>query len=58
MADLPDILKNSMKLHFVEQMDEVLKIALEGPIPELKEETPAALVTVPPPHIPEQRPHQ
>jgi ATP-dependent Lon protease len=58
MADFPDILKNSMKLHWVESMDDVLKIALEGPIPELKEETPAALVTVPPPHIPEQRPHQ
>jgi ATP-dependent Lon protease len=58
MADFPDILKNSMKLHWVESMDEVLKIALEGPLPELTEETPVALVTVPPPHIPEQRPHQ
>ena len=58
MADFPDILKNSMKLHWVEEMDDVLKIALEGPIPELKEETPAALAAVPPPHIPEQRPHQ
>src|SRR5271163_4207462 len=58
MAEFPDILKNSMKLHWVKQMDEVLKIALDGPIPELKEETPAALATVPPPHIPEQRPHQ
>src|SRR5271155_862980 len=58
LADFPDILKNSMKLHWVDEMDDVLKIALEGPIPELKEETPAALVTVPPPHIPEQRPHQ
>jgi ATP-dependent Lon protease len=58
MADFPDILKNSMKLHWVEQMDDVLKLALEGPIPELKEETPAALAAVPPPHIPEQRPHQ
>ncbi len=58
MADFPDILKNSMKLHWVEQMDDVLKIALEGPLPELKEETPVALAAVPPPHIPEQRPHQ
>jgi ATP-dependent Lon protease len=49
-----------MKLHWVEQMDDVLKIALEGPLPELKEETPPALVgAVPPPTlIPEQRPHQ
>jgi len=62
LADFPDILKNSMKFHWVEQMDDVLKIALEGPIPELKEETPAALITAVPPHIadhiPEQRPHQ
>jgi ATP-dependent Lon protease len=57
LADFPDILKNSMKLHWVEQMDDVLKIALEGPLPELKEETPAALAAVPP-IIPEQRPHQ
>jgi ATP-dependent Lon protease len=47
-----------MKLHWVESMDDVLKIALEGPIPELKEETPVALATVPPPQFPEQRPHQ
>ncbi len=58
LADFPDILKNSMKLHWVEQMDDVLKLALEGPIPELKEETPVALATVPTPHLPEQRPHQ
>ena len=38
-----------MKLHFVDQMDEVLKIALEGPLPELHEETPEALAVVKPP---------
>jgi ATP-dependent Lon protease len=58
MADFPDILKNSMKLHWVEQMDDVLKIALEGTLPELKEETPVALAAVPTAHVPEQRPHQ
>ena len=46
VADLPPLLKTSMKLHFVEQMDEVLKIALEGPLPELHEETPEALAGV------------
>jgi ATP-dependent Lon protease len=35
-----------MKLHFVDQMDEVLKIALEGPLPELREETPEVLAAV------------
>jgi ATP-dependent Lon protease len=43
LADLPELLKTSMKLHFVEQMDEVLLIALESKLPELKEETPEAL---------------
>ena len=33
IAELPDNIKNSIKLHFVDQMDEVLKIALEGPLP-------------------------
>jgi ATP-dependent Lon protease len=36
MADLPENLRQSMKLHFVETMDEVLQIALEGPLSEAK----------------------
>ncbi len=48
-ADLPELLKSSMKLHFVKEMDEVLGIALEGKLPELQEETPDALVGVIPP---------
>jgi ATP-dependent Lon protease len=44
-ADLPQLIKESMKLHFVEQMDEVLQIALDGKLPELAEEQPAALDT-------------
>ncbi|MBV8631758.1 MAG: endopeptidase La [Silvibacterium sp.] len=59
LADLPDNLKSAMKLHFVDSMDEVLKLALEAPLPELKEETPEVLAAVVPPAIaPEQRPHQ
>jgi ATP-dependent Lon protease len=49
LADLPENLRSVMKLHFVDQMDEVLKIALEGPLPELREETPEALAAVPAP---------
>jgi ATP-dependent Lon protease len=30
---LPDNIKNSMKLHFVDRMDEVLALALESPLP-------------------------
>src|SRR5277367_3091065 len=43
LADLPELIKTSMKLHFVEEMDQVLKLALEGNLPELHEETPEAL---------------
>jgi len=46
LADLPELLKTSMKLHFVEEMDQVLKLALEGNLPELQEETPEALANV------------
>jgi ATP-dependent Lon protease len=46
MADLPELITTSMKLHFVEEMDQVLKLALEGSLPELHEETPEALAPV------------
>jgi ATP-dependent Lon protease len=55
VAELPENLKKVMKLHFVEQMDEVLKIALESPLPELKEETPEALATAVLP-VPQEQP--
>jgi ATP-dependent Lon protease len=58
LADLPENLKSAMKLNFVDSMDEVLKLALEAPLPELKEETPEVLATVPTPITTEQRPHQ
>jgi ATP-dependent Lon protease len=54
LADLPDNLRSAMKLHMVDQMDEVLKIALEGPLPELREETPEALASVPAPPATDQ----
>ncbi len=46
LADLPELIKTTMKLHFVEEMDQVLKLALEGSLPELHEETPEALTPV------------
>ena len=33
VAELPDNIKKSIKLHFVDQMDEVLALALESPLP-------------------------
>ncbi len=50
-ADLPELLKTSMKLNFVESMDQVLQIALEGALPQLEEETPEALEGVMPPPV-------
>jgi ATP-dependent Lon protease len=56
LADLPENLRSAMKLHFVDQMDDVLKIALETPLPELREETPEALAAVTPPAVPVGQP--
>src|SRR5947208_432151 len=38
LPELPENISNSMKLHFVENMDGVLAIALEGPLPQYSEE--------------------
>jgi len=40
LADVPENLRNAMKLHFVENMDQVLQIALERPLPEAPAEEP------------------
>ncbi len=51
-AELPQLIKDDMKLHFVSEMDEVLKLALEGSLPVLEEETPEALAKImPPPQV-------
>ncbi len=57
LADIPENLKSAMKLNFVDSMDEVLKLALAGPLPEAKEDTPEVLPPVSPAN-PERRPHQ
>ena len=59
-ADLPELIKSSMKLHFVEEMDQVLQIALEGKLPELAEEIPEALegAVIPVAHTPQPSAHQ
>ena len=38
VAEVPENLRNAMKLHFVDTMDQVLQIALESPLPTLDEE--------------------
>jgi ATP-dependent Lon protease len=60
-AELPELLKTEMKLHFVEEMDEVLQIALEEKLPELADETPdglAATVLPPAASSPQPMAHQ
>jgi ATP-dependent Lon protease len=41
LPELPDAIRKEMKLHFVESMDEVLKIALERPLNEIASLHPA-----------------
>jgi ATP-dependent Lon protease len=48
LPDLPEALKSAMKLHFVDQMDEVLKIALESPLKALDEAEAASIPAIPP----------
>jgi ATP-dependent Lon protease len=38
LADVPENIRGQMKIHFVENMDQVLKIALETPLPDFPEE--------------------
>ncbi len=56
LADLPDLIKNEMKLNWVEQMDEVLEIALMSKPLKLAAETPAALAPDASLPIPPQKP--
>jgi ATP-dependent Lon protease len=38
LPDIPENLRNTMKLHFVDTMDDVLRIALEKPLPAISKE--------------------
>ncbi len=48
LSELPDNIKNAMKLHFVDTMDEVLALALEGPLPAPLPAATETLAAVPP----------
>jgi ATP-dependent Lon protease len=39
LPEVPENIRGKMKIHLVENMDQVLKIALERPLPEITEET-------------------
>jgi ATP-dependent Lon protease len=47
LSEIPDNIKNSMKLHFVDSMDEVLALALEGPLPTPLPDEAGSLAAVP-----------
>ncbi len=54
--ELPQLIKDEMKLHFVSEMDDVLQLALEADLPKLEEDKPEILAAnMPPPqtiHVP------
>jgi ATP-dependent Lon protease len=52
IAELPDNIKNAMKLHFVDSMDEVLALALESPLPNTVPGETDVLASVPQQEIP------
>jgi ATP-dependent Lon protease len=57
LPDIPENLRNVMKLHFVDTMDEVLRIALEKPLPAPSAGTETAEVApLPPPTAPGDQP--
>ena len=53
IPEVPENLRSAMKLHFAENMDQVLSIALERPLPQIAvpEETTQPIAPVPPPRL-------
>lgn len=48
VPEVPESIRGAMKIHLAENMDQVLKIALEKPLPELAVEAGESLPAVPP----------
>jgi ATP-dependent Lon protease len=57
VAEVPENLRTAMKLHFVDNMDQVLAVALEGPLPQMpsEAETMSPIATPPAAEIPTAR---
>jgi ATP-dependent Lon protease len=49
LAEVPENLRNAMKLHFVDTMDQVLALALEQPLPQTTEEAAQPIAPITPP---------
>ena len=52
LADVPENLRNVMKLRFVNTMDEVLAFALESPLPDVPDDATPGIGALPPPPEP------
>jgi ATP-dependent Lon protease len=48
LAEVPENLRSEMKMHFVDTMDQVLKISLESPLPQIMEETSQTITPITP----------
>jgi ATP-dependent Lon protease len=48
LAEVPENLRSAMKLHFVDNMDQVLAIALEGSLPQIASESETIAAITPP----------
>jgi len=46
LAEVPENLRTAMKLHLVENMDQVLAVALEGPLPQIAEGEATAMTPI------------
>jgi ATP-dependent Lon protease len=55
LPEVPENIRGQMKIHLVENMDQVLKAALEGPLPEISEETAALPAPAVQPEISRER---
>src|SRR5258707_3593382 len=58
LAEVPENLRNAMKLHFVETMDQVLAVALEQPLPQSSEEAAQPIAPIAPPPAESPAAHQ
>jgi ATP-dependent Lon protease len=47
LQEVPENIRTEMTLHFVDEMDQVLRLALEKPLPDVGEEEPTALAVLP-----------
>ena len=58
LAEVPENLRNAMKLHFVETMDQVLALALERPLPEIADAAADSIAPITPPPSESPTAHQ